>query len=120
AVGLSGRRSAELIAGMLGILKAGAFFVPLDPSYPTERLEFMAEDGALEAVVLGPDGNAPDDVAAIRVNELPAAGGMQAASPGGEAAADMGYTSGSTPVPKGIVQPHPPIPQPLLQTHSLS
>ncbi len=44
AVGLYAERSPEMIAGLLGILKAGAAYVPLDPAYPRERLLLMIED----------------------------------------------------------------------------
>ena len=43
-VGIAGPRSAEMIVGLLGILKAGAAYLPLDPDYPVERLRFMVED----------------------------------------------------------------------------
>ncbi len=50
-VGLCGERSIEMVVGMLGILKAGGAFVPLDPSYPAERLRFMLDDAQV-AVLL--------------------------------------------------------------------
>src|SRR5262249_25794102 len=50
-VGLSVKRSLELVIGILGILKAGGAYMPLDPSYPRERLQFMIED-AKPAVIL--------------------------------------------------------------------
>src|SRR4029079_12815788 len=43
-VGLCTERSAEMIVGMLAILKAGGIYVPLDPSYPKSRLAFMLDD----------------------------------------------------------------------------
>ncbi len=43
-VGLCMDRSPEMVIGLLGILKAGAAYVPLDPTYPSERLAFMVED----------------------------------------------------------------------------
>ena len=43
-MGLCVERSAELVVGMLGILKAGAAYVPLDPAYPRERLAWMIAD----------------------------------------------------------------------------
>ena len=43
-VGICVERSIEMVVGLLGILKAGGVYVPLDPSYPTERLEFMLQD----------------------------------------------------------------------------
>lgn len=43
-VGLCVERSAEMVIGILGILKAGAAYVPLDPGYPSERLQFMLTD----------------------------------------------------------------------------
>jgi len=51
AVGLSVERSTEMIVGLLGILKAGAAFVPLDPGYPSERLAFMLEDAGVEVLL---------------------------------------------------------------------
>jgi amino acid adenylation domain-containing protein len=50
-VGVCMERSAELIVALLGILKAGAAYVPLDPAYPAERLRFMLEDAEV-AVLL--------------------------------------------------------------------
>ena len=50
-VGLCLERSAELVVGILGILKAGGAYVPLDADYPTQRLEFMLGDAAVEFVV---------------------------------------------------------------------
>ena len=45
-------RSLDLVVGLLGILKAGGAFVPLDPSYPMERLEFMAADIAAPVMLV--------------------------------------------------------------------
>ena len=50
-VGICLERSFEMVIGLLGILKAGCAYVPLDPSYPRERLIFMQEDAGLSAVV---------------------------------------------------------------------
>lgn len=44
AVGLCMDRSAEMVVGLLGILKAGGYYVPLDPAYPKSRLDFMLQD----------------------------------------------------------------------------
>jgi amino acid adenylation domain-containing protein/natural product biosynthesis luciferase-like monooxygenase protein/non-ribosomal peptide synthase protein (TIGR01720 family) len=50
-VGLHVRRSIDMVVGLLGILKAGAAYVPLDPGYPAERLAYMLEDSAASIVV---------------------------------------------------------------------
>jgi non-ribosomal peptide synthetase component F len=44
-------RSIEMLVGILGILKAGAAFIPLDPDYPEERIKYMLEDAQAEIVV---------------------------------------------------------------------
>jgi surfactin family lipopeptide synthetase C len=45
-VGICVERSLEMVAGILGVLKAGAAYVPLDPDYPASRLTFMLDDTA--------------------------------------------------------------------------
>ncbi|QLE40066.1 amino acid adenylation domain-containing protein [Nostoc sp. C052] len=43
-IGICVERSLEMIIGVLGVLKAGAAYVPIDPNYPKERIEFMLQD----------------------------------------------------------------------------
>src|SRR6185436_15218767 len=54
-VGLCAERSLRMLAGLLGILKSGAAYVPLDPGYPEARLRFMLEDAQAHALVLYAD-----------------------------------------------------------------
>src|SRR5262249_24378082 len=50
-VGLCLERTFEMIAGLLGILKAGGVYVPLDPSYPENRLSFMIADAGISVLL---------------------------------------------------------------------
>ncbi|HEY0737073.1 MAG TPA: condensation domain-containing protein, partial [Herpetosiphonaceae bacterium] len=50
-IGLCLARSVELIVGVLGVLKAGCAYVPLDPSYPSERLQFMVADAQVNLLL---------------------------------------------------------------------
>ena len=54
-VGISLSRSTEMVIALLGILKAGAAYVPLDPGYPEQRLAFMVEDSQVNLVVTTPE-----------------------------------------------------------------
>ena len=50
-VGLCVKRSLDMVVGLLGILKAGAAYVPMDPSYPKERLQYILEDSKASVVL---------------------------------------------------------------------
>ena len=50
-VGVLADRSINMIAAMMGILKSGAAYLPLDPAYPKERIEYMLNDGEVHAVI---------------------------------------------------------------------
>ncbi|MCS7483567.1 non-ribosomal peptide synthetase [Umezawaea endophytica] len=89
-VGVSLVRTPYLVAALLGVLKAGAAYVPLDPGYPAKRLEYMVADAGLAAVIDGP------------VSAEPVA--LPEVSP--DDAAYVIYTSGSTGKPKGVVVDH--------------
>ena len=54
-VGLYTEPSVELLVGIIGIMKAGAAYLPLDPAYPEHRISYMLEDAAVSAVVTTPD-----------------------------------------------------------------
>ncbi len=112
-VALSAPRSLELLVGMLGILKAGAAYVPLDPGYPVERLAHMLEDSGAGLVLAVREVAAqlPPSAAKVLWLDEPADwAGMSAAEP--EAALDPAqaayliYTSGSTGRPKGVAVSH--------------
>jgi aspartate racemase len=54
-VGLSLERSTDMVVTLLGILKSGAAYLPLDPGFPSERLEFMLEDSGTQLLVTQSD-----------------------------------------------------------------
>ncbi|HEX6751659.1 MAG TPA: amino acid adenylation domain-containing protein [Longimicrobium sp.] len=113
-VGVAMERSADLVAAMLAALKAGAAYVPLDPSYPAERLAFMLEDAGVGALLVA--GDVPPALASFAgpILSISADGddGAADASPDlpievpADALAYVVYTSGSTGRPKGIGIPH--------------
>ena len=106
-VGICLERCPELIVAILGILKAGAAYVPLDPGYPADRLEFMVADAGLSALVTNASLSqrlAVGSVPMLRVGEDGGPGTRGGA--GADAAAYLMYTSGSTGKPKGVVVPH--------------
>ncbi|XVQ07059.1 amino acid adenylation domain-containing protein [Spirillospora sp. CA-255316] len=105
-VGVSMRRGAPVVAAILGVLKAGCGYVPLDPSYPAGRLEFMAGDSAISCV-LGDDAAPGCLTSAFPFVEMipPVAADAEprrGVRAGPEAVAYVIYTSGSTGTPKGV------------------
>ncbi|HEV2148272.1 MAG TPA: amino acid adenylation domain-containing protein, partial [Longimicrobiaceae bacterium] len=111
-VGLLLERGTDLAVALLGVLQAGAAFVPLDPAYPAERLGFLLEDSGAAVVVTHssmlprlPAGAA----GALCVDRLPEAGSPADPAAGGalpESLAYVIYTSGSTGRPKGAMVTH--------------
>ncbi|MEV6805054.1 amino acid adenylation domain-containing protein [Streptomyces sp. NPDC051132] len=102
-VGVRVERGIGLVVALLGVLKAGAAYVPLDPGYPAERLEFVAEDAGLSAVV--GDGSFPGLVCLpVTSAPDPPSPALPPAEPG--AVAYVIHTSGSTGRPKGVLVPH--------------
>lgn len=107
-VGLACGRNEHLLAGMLGILKSGAGYVPLDPSYPADRLAHMSSDAGLAWIVT--DASVADrltvsDASVLRADTLTPSAQGPTPSPDKGAPAYVIYTSGSTGRPKGVVVP---------------
>jgi amino acid adenylation domain-containing protein len=113
-VALSAPRSVELVAGMLGILQAGAAYMPIDPSYPEARGRVMLEDAAVRIGVttkaLAPKYFSGYEVILLNDHEAaPPTRSVAFASPRPPAADDLVYviyTSGSTGKPKGVEVRH--------------
>ncbi|HVC21816.1 MAG TPA: amino acid adenylation domain-containing protein, partial [Vicinamibacterales bacterium] len=111
-VALLTSRSEWLLVGLLGILKAGAAYVPIDPESPPDRARFLQEDtGAAVLLTVGdgpwpaaPGGGAPR----LDVREACAAGGrpLDGRRPDPGSLAYVIYTSGSTGLPKGVACEH--------------
>ncbi|MUL77645.1 non-ribosomal peptide synthetase [Mycolicibacterium sp. CBMA 226] len=96
-------KSPELVFTALAIVKAGGVYLPVDPTYPEDRLSFILSDGDPKLVIREPitdlDGLRDDNPTdADRVRPLTAAN-----------TAYLIYTSGSTGLPKGVPVPHRPV-----------
>ena len=108
-VGICLERSLDMLSAVLAVMKLGAIYVPLDPRFPVERLEFMAEDAALAAIIVHtPTENVfrmrtrqinldreRDDIATASSEPFPE-------EPDPASAVYVLYTSGSTGKPKGV------------------
>ncbi|WP_395823741.1 amino acid adenylation domain-containing protein [Archangium minus] len=115
-VGLSGERSLQMLQGLLAILKAGGSYVPLDPSFPVERLAFMVEDARLRVLLSGPAllerlGSVVEGMTVVRLDsELELVGRLPESAPEGSPGPDdvayVLFTSGSTGRPKGVQIQH--------------
>ncbi|MET8509208.1 amino acid adenylation domain-containing protein [Streptomyces sp. NPDC004787] len=98
-IGISMARGIDSIISMLAILKAGCICVPLDPSYPQERLKFITQDAGLTFTVT------QDFLKMMR--SMDTAGGItDDGFTGADDEAYILYTSGSTGTPKGVVLNH--------------
>ncbi|HEX2617662.1 MAG TPA: amino acid adenylation domain-containing protein, partial [Flavobacteriales bacterium] len=114
-VGLCLERSSKLVASVLGILRTGAAYVPIDPSYPAERIAGMLGD-AQPPVVLTERAHqhlfrgAAAQV--VLIDDLDLSTGTSLTAPSPATAEDLCYvlfTSGSTGRPKGVAMPNGPL-----------
>jgi amino acid adenylation domain-containing protein len=114
AVGICLKHSVEMVVGLLGILKAGGVYLPLDPAYPKERLAFMLGDAEVPVLLTQEALRAglPEHHAKIVCLDSDWAGIAQESAENlncltmPEHLAYIIYTSGSTGQPKGVVVSH--------------
>lgn len=112
-IGIALERSVDMVVGLLGILKAGAVYVPLDPEYPQDRLAYMIEDSGIQllltqfhlrkALSFGAD-VVPIELDVIDLGHEPDNNPQLPSH--GEQLAYVIYTSGSTGKPKGVMVRH--------------
>lgn len=113
-IGLSMERSVEMVVAILGVMKAGGSYVPLDPTYPRDRLAFMLEDSGV--TVLLTQSHLCEQLPKVRGTVLCLDSGWRPAEEAEdtdpvsdarpESIAYVIYTSGSTGRPKGVMTPH--------------
>jgi amino acid adenylation domain-containing protein len=113
-VGLCIERSIDMVIGLLGILKSGGAYLPMDPSYPPARLAFMLEDS--QAVVLVSHQKLAADLPIKNIHvvcldaDTPSLACLDTDNPDSLAKANdlayVIYTSGSTGQPKGVMINH--------------
>ncbi|HEX5116369.1 MAG TPA: amino acid adenylation domain-containing protein [Pseudonocardiaceae bacterium] len=110
-VGICLERSADMIVAVLGVLKSGAAYLPLDPEYPADRLSYMLEDSGTRIVCTRDWMREwlPERPVLLAMEDLDLHDDNEA-DPSGYATADdlayVIYTSGSTGLPKGVEVEH--------------
>ena len=113
-VAIAVERSLEMLVGLLGIMKAGGVYVPVDPAYPAERVSFMLENSQAQVVVTQErlvSGLPLDGLSVVCLDRDWSQISAVAADPPAvdvapEQLAYVIYTSGSTGKPKGVQIPH--------------
>ncbi|MFJ8980814.1 amino acid adenylation domain-containing protein [Streptomyces sp. NPDC102282] len=109
-VGISLPRSFDMIVGLLGVVKSGASYVPVDPSYPPERVAYVLDDSGVFLVLTDSTVGAdlPSGTPLFEIDrEADRTAAADPATPGRTRTPDdeiyMVHTSGSTGAPKGVV-----------------
>jgi len=113
-VGLFSNRSLEMVVGFLAILKAGGVYVPIDPTYPTDRIAYMLEDSGVSVLLNQNHLQASLPEYRGLVIELDSDWEVMATESEANPVCDVTsqdlayviYTSGSTGKPKGVLVPH--------------
>jgi amino acid adenylation domain-containing protein len=114
-VGVGLERSTDMLAAVLGVLKSGAAYVPLDPAFPPQRLAYMIEDSGLRVLVTQESlvdlwaGTAASGIVRLDTDSEAIAGHETAnltSLTRPDHLAYVIYTSGSTGKPKGVQVPH--------------
>ena len=112
-VGILLERSVDIYVALLGVLKAGAAYVPFDPSFPADRVAFIAEDAGMQDLITTSAFHDRTADLACPVLELDHAGALAVESEtrprigvDPESLAYIIYTSGSTGKPKGVALSH--------------
>jgi amino acid adenylation domain-containing protein len=113
-VGVCAERSIEMVVALLAILKAGGAYLPLDPSYPPDRLAYMLEDAKAPVLLTQAalaDRLSPTDAVMVRLDaDWPHIARGPTTPPDSSVAPDnlayVIYTSGSTGRPKGVMNAH--------------
>lgn len=118
-VGIHAARTPQAMVAVLGVLKAGAAYLPLDPAYPNERMAMMIQDGGVDVLLTQGDGARLPATPGRRVIDLEddhvlcGDDSDDVTDPGLWVAADQCayviFTSGSTGRPKGIAMGHAPL-----------
>nr|WP_202511474.1 non-ribosomal peptide synthetase [Streptomyces sp. SID3343] len=108
-VAVMAERGPHLLVALLGTLKSGGAYVPVDPGYPVERVDFLLRDSRAKVVIVDGDAPAglPEDATVRRVGDLLNGSGAPVEPlAGSRDLAYVIYTSGSTGQPKGVMVEH--------------
>lgn len=105
-------KSVEMIVTILAVLKAGGIYVPIDPSYPSERIKYIISDCKAKIIIVSEKSHSifnKKDLKLVNINRITVENESKENLKlkfNGEESAYVIYTSGSTGRPKGVLIPH--------------